>query len=207
MVLAFSCCGNNAASAVADPIDRPKGAKTEDPTTKEEDLSESESRPKLLNKTQSSARRRRWSTLEPVDISIKYDTERVRNQDIATADLRTFDMYVEEIKTSVRPDTSTPFEPKVWEHIREALGHAHALGFSPSQEPNSFQVKSTEESMKVVTNWDHFRWLMPIYPNEIAEKTGLPLNTVIAELLYASSVGMMDVVWSAECVNCGECAQ
>lgn len=186
----------------ANGVDHPQGEHVAEPAPKDENPRP----PKIRKTTKTSAdRRRRWSTLQPVDISIKHDTERVRNQDVSIADLPTFDMYVDELKAAnARPATAPPFEPLVWDHIREAFGHAHPVGFTPPQEPDTFHVKTMEESLGFIRNCDYFRWLlMPVQPKVVAEKTGLPLNTVLSELLYASSIGMMDVVWSAECTNCG----
>lgn len=87
--------------------------------------------------------------------------------------------------------------------MRETLALATPSGFEELPDPDTYLLKTRQDSEKLTEKLPSIVHIMPIIPNIIAENMNLPLETVLTELLYATSTGMMDMVWSPECVRCG----
>jgi hypothetical protein len=144
-------------------------------------------------------------TFPGIDISISHNLTKVLAREPATADLDTFDRYVRRLKEDVvRPPEDLPFNDAFWSFVRSSFGQAQGHGFRQPDEADTFVVKSFAEVMACRQSLESsVICFLPIGPQRLAEMTGLSRHLVLTELLYATSMGMMEMVWSAECKGCG----
>jgi hypothetical protein len=140
-----------------------------------------------------------------IDISISHNLTRVLAREPATADLATFERYVRRLKEDVvRAPDDVPFNEEFWSFVRSSFEQAQGHGFRQPEEADTFVVKSFSEFMACRESMERsVRCLLPIEPQHIIETTGLSRHIVLTELLYATTIGMMEMVWGAECWGCG----
>jgi hypothetical protein len=120
-------------------------------------------------------------------------------------DLDTFERYVGRLKEDVvRPPEDPPFNDSFWSFVRCSFEQAQGHGFRQPDEAGTFVVKSFTEVMACRQSHESsVSCFLPLGPQRLVEMTGLSRHLVLTELLYATSIGMMEMIWSAECKGCG----
>jgi hypothetical protein len=144
-------------------------------------------------------------TLPGIDISVPHNLTKILTREPATADLDTFERYVRRLKEDVvRAPGDLSFNDEFWSFVRSSFEQAQDHGFRQPDEAATFVVKSFAEVMACRQSHESsVSCFLPIGPQQIVETTGLSQHLVLTELLYATSIGMMEMVWSSECMGCG----
>jgi hypothetical protein len=140
-----------------------------------------------------------------IDISISHNLTIVLVREPSTADLDAYDSYIRRLKENgVRPLEDLPFNNAFWSFVRSSIGQAQGHGFCQPDETDNFVAKSFAEVMACRQSLERsVSSFLPIEPQRLVETTGLSRHLVLTELLYATSIGMMEMVGSAECKRCG----
>ena len=124
--------------------------------------------------------------------------------EVFTANLCKFDECMDALERSPRYEEDPKCNMAFWAAIREGLTEATlAGGFDLPRGPNCFSVKSAEDVKTRLSRVGRFSWLCPLSPEDLATRLDLPTSLVLTELLYASAMGMMELLWVPQCQNCG----
>lgn len=142
-----------------------------------------------------------------VDISERKDLNNIIPvREVLTSDMDSYDSYVEHLKHEViRTAEDPPFNEHFWSHTRAALEYAVPVGYDELDKEGSCQLKTYQDAMRIFGKYGQFCHLVPIYPNIVAEVTGCSIEAVLTELFYATKIGLVDMVFSPDCVRCGKC--
>mmetsp|Transcript_14243 Transcript_14243/g.29928 ORF Transcript_14243/g.29928 Transcript_14243/m.29928 type:complete len:899 (+) Transcript_14243:95-2791(+) len=98
---------------------------------------------------------------------------------------------------------SYPFNAKFWAYIRSILEKAKPVGYSELPEPSSTQVKGPKDANAFLQKVIGISSINPIQPAILAENGEFDEMEVMAELLYATCVGLVAMRFAPECVRCG----
>jgi len=148
-----------------------------------------------------------WSTHEPLDASedfpktIDIDPETLKRGDSIESSA---------ISDSFLPDRSDslanlrfPFNNKFWDYFRSLLSNAKPVGFCELEDPNTTIAKGPEDANAFMSKLVAIKSINPIQPAVLAREGGFDEDEVLAELFYATSVGLMAMRFAPECVQCG----
>jgi hypothetical protein len=163
---------------------------------------ERRSRGSVKRKSTTSINRKSIST------SISYNRNRLlENRGIGSANLEKFDEQLDSFEAAQHVDraaTDPPFNTEFWSKTREVLELCgDGIGFAQAEEPGMCEIHSTSELFETGNRSSQFKCLLPIQPKVLSERFEIPLNIVLTELMYATSFGMLEMLWSAQCQRCG----
>lgn len=96
-----------------------------------------------------------------------------------------------------------PFNNKFWNYFRSLLSNAKPVGFCELEDPNTTSAKGPEDANEFMSKLVAIKSINPIQPAVLAKEGGFDEDEVLAELFYATSVGMMAMRFAPECVQCG----
>jgi hypothetical protein len=96
-----------------------------------------------------------------------------------------------------------PFNHKFWSYFRSILEHAKPKGFTELEDSNATMSKGPEDATAFISKVIAIKSINPIQPAVLAKEGGFDENEVLAELLYATSVGLVAMRFAPECVQCG----
>lgn len=101
------------------------------------------------------------------------------------------------------------FNEQFWVFVKTTLATARPLGYTDMENRYQAMPKGPADNGAFVSKYISISPLNPIYPNVVAELSGVPLNNVLTELLYASITGLVTMRFSPFCERCGSptCAQ
>ena len=93
-----------------------------------------------------------------------------------------------------------------WAYVRSILERATPVGYNELPVSNSVVPKGPDDVAKFFTKVIGISDINPIHPNLIAKNRGIPLDVVLHELLHATKIGLVHMLWTPECVRCGGAA-
>lgn len=96
-----------------------------------------------------------------------------------------------------------PFNKKFWTYFRSILQHAKPVGFSELENPTATLPKGPQDATAFISKVIAIKSINPIQPAALAKEGGFEEEEVLAELLYATSVGLVAMRFAPECVQCG----
>lgn len=96
-----------------------------------------------------------------------------------------------------------PFNREFWSYFRSILSKAIPVGFGELEDPNATIVKGTEDATAFISKVISIKSINPIQPAILSAEGGFDEMEVLAELLYATSVGLVAMRFAPECENCG----
>jgi hypothetical protein len=102
-----------------------------------------------------------------------------------------------------RTHLTYPFNRKFWSYFRSILEQAKPVGFSELEDSNATMSKGPEDATAFTSKVIAIKSINPIQPEILAKAGGFDENEVLAELLYATSVGLVAMRFAPECVQCG----
>ena len=147
-----------------------------------------------------------WSTYESLDAS----NDLPKTIDITETFNRGDSIESSVIYDSFQPDRSDswqnlrfPFNYKFWNYFRSLLSSAKPVGFCELEDPNTTSAKGPEDANEFMSKLMAIKSINPIQPAVLAKEGGFDEDEVLAELFYATSVGMMAMRFAPECVQCG----
>ena len=102
-----------------------------------------------------------------------------------------------------RANLRFPFNVKFWTYVRSILENAKPVGFSELEDPNATLAKGPEDATAFISKVIGIKSINPIQPAILAVEGGFEEEEVLAELLYATCVGLVAMRFAPECVMCG----
>jgi hypothetical protein len=96
-----------------------------------------------------------------------------------------------------------PFNNKFWTYFRSILSNAKPVGFSELENPTATISKGPDDANAFISKVLAIKSINPIQPAVLASEGGFDEDDVLAELLYATSVGLVAMRFAPECVQCG----
>lgn len=133
------------------------------------------------------------------------DNERIPlpHRESLTSDMEAFLGYLCQVRKESRGKGETAFNEKFWLFIKSRLDAAVPIGYTDL--PNRHQVnpKGRCDNDRMLSKFVETSPVNPIYPNVVAEMSGVSLDEVLTELLCASACGMCSMRFSPACERCG----
>jgi hypothetical protein len=86
------------------------------------------------------------------------------------------------------------------------LEEARPVGYSEIEDSSGVVAKGPDDVGDFFKKVIGISSINPIHPNVIAEQCGLPVELVLEELFHATKVGLLQMLWTPECVRCGSAA-
>lgn len=121
-----------------------------------------------------------------------------------TSDLDRFLHYVNLVQQEPRlAGIEPPFNENFWVFCKDILEKGIPIGYSELPDREGVIPKSNTDSGLLIMKYIQLSPLNPAYPNQLSHMSGIPLNEVLTELLYATKVGMMSMRWTPLCERCG----
>lgn len=119
-------------------------------------------------------------------------------------DMELFDFYLNKIKAMPRiaGEGDTPFNAPFWDCIRGVLEYGIPVGFNDLPDREQCMPKGPSDNGALITKFMNTAVINPVYPNVVADVSGVPIADVMTELLYAVNVGMLTMRWSPICERC-----
>lgn len=102
-----------------------------------------------------------------------------------------------------QPNLRYPYNHKFWTFFRSILEKAEPVGFCELSDPNQTSVKGPQDATAFISKVMAIKSINPIQPALLAQEGGFEEDDVLAELLYATSVGLVAMRFAPECVQCG----
>lgn len=140
-----------------------------------------------------------------------FNDERVPlpGREALTCDMEAFLRQVQRVKDEPRSHIETPFNEAFWVFVKNTLALAKPLGYTDLGNRYQTMPKGPADNGALIGKFIGISPINPIYPNMVAELSCVPLNDVLTELLYASTIGMVSMRFSPFCERCGSptCAQ
>ena len=96
-----------------------------------------------------------------------------------------------------------PFNNKFWRYFRTVLSNAKPVGFSELEDPNATILKGPLDANAFISKVIAISSINPIQPAVLAKEGGFDEDDVLAELFYATSIGLVTMRFAPECVQCG----
>jgi hypothetical protein len=120
-----------------------------------------------------------------------------------TADMAIFLHHVCQVANAPRGKGETAFNETFWLFIKSRLDAAVPIGFTDL--PNRYQAvpKGRSDNDTMIAKFIETSPVNPIFPNVVAAMSGVSLEEVLTELLYATASGMCSMRFSPACERCG----
>ena len=96
-----------------------------------------------------------------------------------------------------------PFNAKFWTFVRSILAKAVNVGYQELPDSTATVVKGPKDADAFLSKVIAIGLLNPIQPATLAKEGGFDEMEVLAELLHATSVGLVAMRFAPECVQCG----
>jgi len=96
-----------------------------------------------------------------------------------------------------------PFNSEFWSFIRSILAKAVPVGYNELEDSNETISKGPNDANAFLSKVIAISLLNPIQPALLAAEGQFDEMDVLAELLYATSVGLVSMRFAPECVQCG----
>jgi len=153
-----------------------------------------------------------WEDCSLCDVGdCQFNGERVPlpGREALTSDMEAFLQHIQRVKHEPRSQMETPFNEHFWVFVKNILEQAKPLGYTDMCNRYQAMPKGPADNEAFIGKYISLAPLNPIYPNVLAEMSGVPLNDVLTELLHASTTGMLTMRFSPFCERCGSptCAQ
>lgn len=135
----------------------------------------------------------------------QFNNERmvIPGREALTSDIDTFLQYVHRVQAEPRGKGETPFNEQFWLYMKGCLETAKPIGFT--EMPNKYEAmpKGPADNGAFIQKYIGIVPINPIYPNIVAQMSGVPLNDVLTELIYANTEGMVSMRFTPFCERCG----
>jgi hypothetical protein len=121
-----------------------------------------------------------------------------------TTDMEQFEFYLNKVKAMPRMayEGDTPFNTVFWDYIRGVLECGKPLGFTDLPDREQCMPKGASDNGAMISKIMNTFPINPLYPNVVADLSGVPIAEVLTELLYAVKVGMLTMRWTPVCDRC-----
>lgn len=96
-----------------------------------------------------------------------------------------------------------PFNAKFWAFVRSILAKAVDVGYQELPDSTATVAKGPKDADAFLSKVIAIGLLNPIQPATLAKEGGFDEMKVLAELLHATSVGLVAMRFAPECVQCG----
>ena len=96
-----------------------------------------------------------------------------------------------------------PFNSEFWSFVRSILAKAIPVGYNELEDSNETISKGPNDANAFLSKVIAISLLNPIQPASLAAEGQFDEMEVLAELLYATSVGLVSMRFAPECVQCG----
>jgi len=96
-----------------------------------------------------------------------------------------------------------PFNAKFWAFVRSILAKAVNVGYQELPDSNATVAKGPKDADAFLSKVIAIGLLNPIQPATLVKEGGFDEMIVLAELLHATSVGLVAMRFAPECVQCG----
>ena len=96
-----------------------------------------------------------------------------------------------------------PFNSEFWSFVRSILAKAIPVGYNELEDSNETISKGPNDANAFLSKVIAISLLNPIQPALLAAEGQFDEMEVLAELLYATSVGLVSMRFAPECVQCG----
>jgi hypothetical protein len=135
----------------------------------------------------------------------QFNVERVTlpGREAVTSDIEAFLNLVSKVKHEPRGIGETPFNEEFWLFIKSKLELAVAIGYTDLDSRYQAAPKGPTDNWALIQKFIAILPVNPIYPNVVAEMSGVPLINVLTELLHATSTGMCSLRFTPVCERCG----
>ena len=114
----------------------------------------------------------------------------------------------DETPSSLSSSSSSSFEPKLWAFLRSVLEKAAPVGgLDELPSPDETIALGKEDNDRFIEKFKTLGMVNPIYPAAVAAASGIDVDAVLVELLYAArKTSLLSLVFAPECVRCGAAA-
>ena len=146
---------------------------------------------------------RQWSkcSLCSIDSCDEEELLPIPGQESHTSDMNQFLIYVQRVKLQPRFETCTPFCTTFWIFMKNVLEKAQSVGYCELPDADESDQKGPEENEAFIAKIQNTACINPINPQAIVDQTGISLDEVLVELLYAAIVGLVTMEWTPSCVS------
>jgi len=150
---------------------------------------------------------RQWSKCSLCSIDSSDDEELLPmpGRESHTSDIDQFLIYIQRVKIQPRFETCTPFCEQFWIFMKEVLEKAKSVGYCELPDSDKTDQKGPEENEAFIAKIQNTAIINPINPHLIAEDSGISLDEVLTELIYATIVGCVTMEWGPSCERTSGC--
>ena len=85
--------------------------------------------------------------------------------------------------------------------MKNVLEKAQSVGYCELPDADESDQKGPEENEAFIAKIQNTACINPINPQAIVDQTGISLDEVLVELLYAAIVGLVTMEWTPSCVS------
>lgn len=96
-----------------------------------------------------------------------------------------------------------PFNNKFWTYFRTILSKAEPVGFCELEDPYATVPKGPTDANAFISKVIAISSINPVQPAVLAKDGGFDEDDVLAELFYATSIGLVTMRFAPECIQCG----
>ena len=104
---------------------------------------------------------------------------------------RELEAKIELLRNHERTETDSAFHADFWRCLTTEIHSLHLL----------LSEKTTKEG-KEIQKEEKRSLFFPIHPLQLSMRWNIDLNVVLTELLYATKVGLLEMHWAIECLQC-----
>jgi hypothetical protein len=144
------------------------------------------------------------SLLEPGE-ELPFNHERLPlpGRESLTSDLQVFLSYLVQMQKVPRTYYECPFSDNFWLFIKSKLEAAKPIGYTDMENRYQTLQKGPDDNAALISKFIETSPVNPIYPNVVADMSGIPFDVVLTELLHATAVGMCMMRFTPMCDRCG----
>lgn len=147
---------------------------------------------------------RQWSNCSLCSID-SFDMDEqlpIPGRESHTSDMQVFGWHFTRLMNLGRIEGDPPLNHHFWKFIQKILETATEAGYSELLNPDDAAPKGPNDNAAFLNKIRSTNVINPIHPKVLASESGLPLETVLTELLYATQTQLVTMRWTPSCDIC-----
>jgi len=122
------------------------------------------------------------------------------NQYAYVANIDQLDTKIQQLQQHVRAETDKTFHVDFWQNIRQEFSCFHDTTCEQPKNPIlPFKITQKHKETNVI---DKLSLFLPIHPHRLSIELNIDQHIVLTELLYATTIEMLQMHWAIECRQC-----